>query len=479
MASLNDYATALQFRDVLQKVVASEVESARPRYQYALVKSIDRVNYKCTVRFPGDTQDVTVNMGEIQPNVVDQIVRIDGLLGDRFIAGVIGKAWLSQDASVAATYTGGTFTGASYTGGTFTGASYTWTRGDGLSWNRGDIHFNSGWGSAGGLHATVGSRYSVAADPGIMLGGPVYIPYRTNANSSAIAFATNLAASPYYEIGSFAGGDSLLIRRSAVSRWSVNSVGTTVAEGETQSKGWFRTLSGQTGWYNDAYVVGIYPCPNGQGSGLGHSAMGQGVSTYPSGNIPFYCGHIAMPLGGYGIFLHGGNFAIQGQNPNGYPSIASSGDVALFWNASGSQSVDCVNNGYSVWRPMRALSFTAQSNRDSKEDIRKTHWGLESLLNIEVVDFRYKKIQSAMNMTPHEELSEKQPLMSGVIAEDIVEVYPTAVTMHGEEILGVDYGKFTPLLIKSVQEVVKNFEEEILKLKERIDELKEELHAVH
>src|ERR1044072_5038721 len=92
MSGFGEYSTALRFRDVVRSVVAREVDASRPRYQYAGVKSIDRVNYKCTVRLPGETADVTVNMGSLQPSAIDQVVRVDGLASDRFIDDVKGPS---------------------------------------------------------------------------------------------------------------------------------------------------------------------------------------------------------------------------------------------------------------------------------------------------------------------------------------------------------------------------------------------------
>src|SRR5690242_18343360 len=90
---LGDFETALRMRDMLQKLVAGEVESQRPRLQYATVTAIDRVKRKCSVKFPGDSSSVSVSMGSVQPRDVGQIVRIDGLLGDRFVADVMGPVY--------------------------------------------------------------------------------------------------------------------------------------------------------------------------------------------------------------------------------------------------------------------------------------------------------------------------------------------------------------------------------------------------
>lgn len=94
MTSLGDYQIALRMRDLIKKLVFDEVEMQRPRLQYATVISIDRVNRKCVVQYPGGTTQVAVNMGAIQPSAVGQTVRIDGLMGDRFISDVMGPTYL-------------------------------------------------------------------------------------------------------------------------------------------------------------------------------------------------------------------------------------------------------------------------------------------------------------------------------------------------------------------------------------------------
>jgi len=99
--ALGDYATALAMRDVLQGLVAQEIEKQRPRIQYAEVMSFNRTTRKCTVRFTGDTQNVTVNMGSIQPKTTGQIVRIDGVAGDRFVSDVMGEFYEPVETRVA------------------------------------------------------------------------------------------------------------------------------------------------------------------------------------------------------------------------------------------------------------------------------------------------------------------------------------------------------------------------------------------
>lgn len=90
----SDYEYALEVRDIVQKMISLEVDKIRPRYQMAVVVSIDRPNRKCTVQFPGDTGTVVVNMGSIQPAAAGQVVRIAGLSQDRYVDDVIGVPYI-------------------------------------------------------------------------------------------------------------------------------------------------------------------------------------------------------------------------------------------------------------------------------------------------------------------------------------------------------------------------------------------------
>ena len=91
-----DYLAALEMRDIIKGLVKGEVEKQRPRYDYATVTAIDRPNRKCTVQYPGDTTTSVVNMGAVQPSATGQVVRVDGLLGDRFVSDVMGTPYVEQ-----------------------------------------------------------------------------------------------------------------------------------------------------------------------------------------------------------------------------------------------------------------------------------------------------------------------------------------------------------------------------------------------
>jgi hypothetical protein len=81
---------AFALRDLIRGMAREEIERRRPRYKYGIVQSIDRPNWQCDVLYAGDTDPVTVKMGNIQPAITGQIVRVEGLIGDKFITDVIG-----------------------------------------------------------------------------------------------------------------------------------------------------------------------------------------------------------------------------------------------------------------------------------------------------------------------------------------------------------------------------------------------------
>lgn len=90
---MSDLQYSLLMRDTINKLVAAKVAELRPVYRYAEVDSIDRANYKCSVIFTGETEPVEVNMGAVQPSATGQVVRIEGVGTDRFVADVLGAPW--------------------------------------------------------------------------------------------------------------------------------------------------------------------------------------------------------------------------------------------------------------------------------------------------------------------------------------------------------------------------------------------------
>lgn len=92
MATWSDSMTAQAVRDLVTQVVRSMLTTERPPVRYATVVSIDRANRKATVTYIGESTSVTVSMGSIQPLATGQVVRIGGMMGDRYIEDVLGDS---------------------------------------------------------------------------------------------------------------------------------------------------------------------------------------------------------------------------------------------------------------------------------------------------------------------------------------------------------------------------------------------------
>ncbi|MCB9332187.1 MAG: tail fiber domain-containing protein [Lewinellaceae bacterium] len=88
------------------------------------------------------------------------------------------------------------------------------------------------------------------------------------------------------------------------------------------------------------------------------------------------------------------------------------------------------------------INFSTSSDVRLKQHIVPTAYSLADLLKIEVQDYEFRT-----------EPGRKQ---TGFIAQDLYKVYPAAVSKGGEDVVTdpwmVDYGKLTPLLVKSVQD---------------------------
>lgn len=91
-----------------------------------------------------------------------------------------------------------------------------------------------------------------------------------------------------------------------------------------------------------------------------------------------------------------------------------------------------------------AVLFNTTSDRRLKENIVNTTRGLDILEKLSVKDFNF--IYDSNKRTTQ-----------GFIAQDLYDIYPYAVTVGGNDPSknpwGVDYGRLTPLLVKSIQEL--------------------------
>lgn len=84
------YEEAMEMRDIINEMVRISLDSNRPAPTYARVYTIDGGARTCMVVINGDTVAVKATCGSIIPSAVDQIVRLEGPPGARYIADVLG-----------------------------------------------------------------------------------------------------------------------------------------------------------------------------------------------------------------------------------------------------------------------------------------------------------------------------------------------------------------------------------------------------
>ncbi|NTW46390.1 MAG: hypothetical protein HGB18_05100 [Candidatus Moranbacteria bacterium] len=123
---------------------------------------------------------------------------------------------------------------------------------------------------------------------------------------------------------------------------------------------------------------------------------------------------------------------------------STSGNYVTF-KVGGTQIGSIANSG--GWS---GIAYNTTSDRRLKEHIVDTGTGLDTLLQIPVRDFDF--IADPSHVT-----------QQGFIAQELYDVYPYAVTTNGDDGTGklsasaspwgVDYGRLTPLLVRSIQEL--------------------------
>lgn len=92
MGTFEDYKTAFQMRDTVDRLVVSVMERERPRARYAAVASWDRELKTAMVQYPEGGDPMPVQMGSVQPTYLGQLVKVEGVAGDKIITQVYGQA---------------------------------------------------------------------------------------------------------------------------------------------------------------------------------------------------------------------------------------------------------------------------------------------------------------------------------------------------------------------------------------------------
>jgi len=132
--------------------------------------------------------------------------------------------------------------------------------------------------------------------------------------------------------------------------------------------------------------------------------------------------------------------------PNGNPG--SGINFLTFQNNAGGYLGSIQGDGSSD------LALVGISDRNLKRDITPAEYGINDLLNLEVVDFKWKACGKAS---------------TGFIAQQVEEVYPHVVSKPSRpgEHYGMNYAGLAPLIVKAIQDQNKIIED----LKSRILEL--------
>jgi hypothetical protein len=125
------------------------------------------------------------------------------------------------------------------------------------------------------------------------------------------------------------------------------------------------------------------------------------------------------------------------------PQNTDNASVFVFRNTAGSPEGKISVNG-------SAVAYTTSSDRRIKENIATTSTGLATLMQIPVDDFNFISDPSKLRV-------------QGFIAQELYTIYPEAVSTNGDNGItplgatstpwSVDYGRITPLIIKSVQDI--------------------------
>ncbi|MEI7653041.1 MAG: tail fiber domain-containing protein [bacterium] len=130
-----------------------------------------------------------------------------------------------------------------------------------------------------------------------------------------------------------------------------------------------------------------------------------------------------------------------------------------FSNSAGTE-IGSINNTNAT-----TIAYATSSDQRLKIDTGKSARGLNALLNLPVHNFRWKQSGTVQD---------------GFFAQELYRVFPDAVTVGSDELdaysnpsnpWAVDYGKVTPLLVKSVQDLNTKTDVSIAGLQAQIDRL--------
>jgi hypothetical protein len=212
--------------------------------------------------------------------------------------------------------------------------------------------------------------------------------------------------------------------------------------------GWFRTYN-STGWYNGSYGGGWYMTDTtyvrvyNSKTIWGNNGIQIDAGTGRFNNSSFSGGgNPSLRVcndSGIGVCATIGHSGYYGGNLHIDAGVSSGGSgVYMNWYAGGGGVH--AGNGASGYGPMYASAFTVSSSRTLKHDITNINYGLNEVLQLNPVNFVYNNDPTNTNQI-------------GFISEDVRPIMPEVTVWNsGTSTYGIDYAKFTPVLVKAVQE---------------------------
>jgi len=183
-----------------------------------------------------------------------------------------------------------------------------------------------------------------------------------------------------------------------------------------------------------------------------------GLYSYTKGGTAIWTATTAGNVG-IGIINPGQTLSVYGSNTNGFMegiyntgggttsdglaisagSNSTAGAVMVYLIRPDGTAIGSITQNSAT-----TVAYNTTSDRRIKENIADSASGLDLLAKIKVRDYNY--IADPDKQT-----------QQGFIAQELYDIYPQAVTVGGEDPKTrpwqVDYGKLTPLLVKSVQDL--------------------------
>jgi hypothetical protein len=165
-------------------------------------------------------------------------------------------------------------------------------------------------------------------------------------------------------------------------------------------------------------------------------APGQDITgANPAGDIILEAGTSLEDKGGDILIMPGSGVTMTGSI---YLSPYTSGNVGVGYSATTSLQAKVDVNG-----SVRASSYVTVSDGTLKERIKTIDSGLEKILSLRGVQYRFKKTEG---------LDLPQGHQIGFIAQEVERIVPDAVFTDASGLKGVDYNKIIPVLVEAIKE---------------------------